>query len=395
MTHINKNVCIKNTSYKKFGRYYWPGTLEDCNTVLEVAFVFPDILTLFDTYDFSEKLCEKTKNWSLGDLTCSALAYKFDGNQLNFVNWRRILSLLLNDEVTNQILFFLQKNVFHEVSNKNEVLLGAEQILETVVFLQISKNSLVNFLSFLRMDSKDSEKLALHTFNTENFDSILRVLKSKEIILLSPLEILSVKISRVLKKLNVHFVKISPLFFGLIFSIFLLYSFFTQIPFQSNNSFASLSNIFKNKSRGEITLPRSTQNDISSAGGYSSSALVLRKPMPVLPYTSFLPPKPPLPFFKNLTEYKEKTAKVRAFPKDLIVPFGHLDEKTLTERLLTEKAIITVGKKSKISRLQNHENLISQLNPENKELTLYYNILPYDIAKETSKQLSVRFKNLP
>lgn len=140
---------------------------------------------MLERYEFSETLLQKTKTWDLGNLVCSALAYRFDRKILNFLEWGEIAALLLNDVISRKLFVFLRKNKFFEVLNKNELIFGTKYMLRRSLFFGVSQNSIMNFLSFLKVDYVTSKKLAVLTLKSNNFDAILSFKKNEERVLLT------------------------------------------------------------------------------------------------------------------------------------------------------------------------------------------------------------------
>lgn len=158
MDQINKKspVCILNSQYARKGKYGWPGSKDECLQVLENAYLFNEINNLFSVYEFPSGIQTKTKDWSFHHLICSALAFKFHGKFLNFLDWGTIYCFLLNDAISDEILLFLEENTFNDAFSQDlrPALYGALYLLPVNFLLHISEKSIKNFLSFLRIDLK-------------------------------------------------------------------------------------------------------------------------------------------------------------------------------------------------------------------------------------------------
>lgn len=78
-----------NPIFQKEGQKGWPTGVDDSQVVLRLGYYYSATSNLLERSDFSSKLKQKVKGWSLSDLVCSALWFTFEKKQLSTYSWLR------------------------------------------------------------------------------------------------------------------------------------------------------------------------------------------------------------------------------------------------------------------------------------------------------------------
>jgi len=139
---------------------------------------------LLNDSEISSKLQKDLSSWNLDEIMVAAIFCKYQGELLNFADWTRFISILLNPSVSDSLFSLLKQNQFNEVQQKKEVLFGAQYLFQYNAVL-LEEKCLKNFFDFLRIDDKTSNSLISSTLLKNDVIDILNFLKNEDSILLT------------------------------------------------------------------------------------------------------------------------------------------------------------------------------------------------------------------
>ena len=180
---IKQNFILnQNTLFSKEGPFYWPSTFNEATLFLEQVPFSKSKDILLERISFSNDFSEKTKNWDFVTTANSAL-YFFLEEKINerILNEESIFNrydcyiiflLLLNPALSKQTITFVEN--LYKIPQKIKVSGGLYLFRNYFLFdvIEISPNSLDNFLEFLNIDSFSKNYLVKKTFKEKSFQMI-------------------------------------------------------------------------------------------------------------------------------------------------------------------------------------------------------------------------------
>ena len=96
---------------------------------------------LVEDYRFSSEARDQFSNLTLCQILKSALAFRYDNNEIYIGDWVTILLIFFNPIVTNCLFMFLTENNFNENVNKKEITSGAKYVFKSMVVLFFEEKS--------------------------------------------------------------------------------------------------------------------------------------------------------------------------------------------------------------------------------------------------------------
>ena len=178
------HVIVHKKSFKKFNIKKWPGSKYEGELCLNNLCYLTDKEEIFPDDRVSLKLQKKISDWSLTEMMFSTLAFNYQGQILSFLDWAKLLHLLLHPLLSFSLSSFLKENQFNEVEQRNEVIFRARHLFEIYIILYLNEKSLKNLFDFLRIDLSISSTLISKTLLKDNFIDILKFLEEESCIIL-------------------------------------------------------------------------------------------------------------------------------------------------------------------------------------------------------------------
>ena len=176
-----KNVIAKcNPIFRKEGQKGWPTGVDDSQLVLRFGYYYLETSDLLERSDFSSKLKEKVKGWSLSDLVCSALWFNFEKKQLSTYSWSIFFTFLMHWSCTDNVLFFLEFSFIDKILLREEIINGAFFALKNTRFFHVDINCLKNILIFLEIENNIIDEVILDITTQQNWKVIIEFLKENQ-----------------------------------------------------------------------------------------------------------------------------------------------------------------------------------------------------------------------
>ena len=129
-----------NPIFQKEGQKGWPTGVDDSQLVLRLGYYYSETSDLLERSDFSSKLKEKMKGWSLSDLVCSALWFTFEKKQLSTYSWSIFFTFLMHCSCTDSVLFFLEFSFIDKILLREDIINGVFFTLENTSFFHVDIN---------------------------------------------------------------------------------------------------------------------------------------------------------------------------------------------------------------------------------------------------------------
>jgi hypothetical protein len=129
-----------NPIFQKEGQKGWPTGVDDSQLVLRLGYYYSETSDLLERSDFSSKLKEKVKGWSLSDLVCSALWFTFEKKQLSTYSWSIFFTFLMHCSCTDSVLFFLEFSFIDKILLREDIINGVFFTLENTSFFHVDIN---------------------------------------------------------------------------------------------------------------------------------------------------------------------------------------------------------------------------------------------------------------
>ena len=177
------------SSFEKNGPFAWPGTLEECSDLLQVAHFYPSKDPLIRSVDFSPNVLQKLKGWSFLELSCSLFFFYFQNviNQskqsetfvLNSEIWITASNYILNAKLSSGFTKFIKELGIGKLSKNDVIIPGLIYSLTYARFKKqslCSKTSLENLLSFVDIGEKEKNKLIEKVFAQQNAKQLIKFL---------------------------------------------------------------------------------------------------------------------------------------------------------------------------------------------------------------------------
>lgn len=177
--------------------FLWPGSFELCVMMLEVLpfcdsieqllkTVFLRNINIFRNDENSIRFLVQFKKYKYSDLATSVIFHYLKSKYkersfLDYIDWEKVLSGLLNPAVTDSVFFFFEKfNILQfllETKTEKNFISGVIFYYKPT-FTIIDKNSkeITNLLKFLKVDQSSINSLVTKSYNDQNLDHLKKFL---------------------------------------------------------------------------------------------------------------------------------------------------------------------------------------------------------------------------
>lgn len=180
-----KNYTIPNTLYSKNQKLRWAESYIQAIELLRIIPHFKSSESLFEIFDIDEFPLAIIKNWTLDNVSKSALFFYLENlfsdkkiiqaNLMSVYEWKVISSLIINSEISNSILNFINELDLVKISQNKIIIAGSCQSIERVYDFEkriFSEIGLQNLLYFLKVDLDSSNLLIKQAFKNKNLENI-------------------------------------------------------------------------------------------------------------------------------------------------------------------------------------------------------------------------------
>lgn len=188
-----KNYTIPSTLYSENKNLRWAGSFNQAIELLYIIPHFKNSVSLFEIFTVDESQLAIIKNWTLEDVSKSALFFYLENlfihkkiiqaDLMSVYEWQVISSLIINSEISNSILNFIKKLDLVKISQNKIIVSGSYQSIERVYNFEkriFSEIGLQNLLSFLKVDFASRNLLIDQTFKNKNLENIAAFLFTYE-----------------------------------------------------------------------------------------------------------------------------------------------------------------------------------------------------------------------
>lgn len=188
-----KNYTIPSTLYSENKNLRWAGSFNQAIELLYIIPHFKNSVSLFEIFTVDESQLAIIKNWTLEDVSKSALFFYLENlfihkkiiqaDLMSVYEWQVISSLIINSEISNSILNFIKKLNLVKISQNKIIVSGSYQSIERVYNFEkriFSEIGLQNLLSFLKVDFASRNLLIDQTFKNKNLENIAAFLFTYE-----------------------------------------------------------------------------------------------------------------------------------------------------------------------------------------------------------------------
>jgi len=188
-----KNYTIPSTLYSENKNLRWAGSFNQAIELLYIIPHFKNSVSLFEIFTVDESQLAIIKNWTLEDVSKSALFFYLENlfihkkiiqaDLMSVYEWQVISSLIINSEISNSILNFIKKLNLVKISQKKIIVSGSYQSIERVYNFEkriFSEIGLQNLLSFLKVDFESRNLLIEQAFKNKNLENIAAFLFTYE-----------------------------------------------------------------------------------------------------------------------------------------------------------------------------------------------------------------------
>lgn len=182
MTQKNK-LQLTESRYLKNGTHFWQGNFEQALLVLRHGYRYNSIYELFEAFEFSTESLFFLRSWSFGEVICSTFSRCYNNKVSNSLNWDSIFLLLLaskNEEASNTLFLFLEKNIVLAQISKQIIAVSASQALRGETFLNVKEKKLLNFLNFLQISEKSKQNIINTCIKTNELAPLFDFLRNPE-----------------------------------------------------------------------------------------------------------------------------------------------------------------------------------------------------------------------
>lgn len=172
---MNKNEKIKkyklptNSLYNEKGSFRWPGIYKSAFYFLSTILNFDSLEHYYKDNNFTDEVINHLQNWTLKEITKSALFYYLDiriqerrnieADSIVIHDWRIITFLFLHSDLTDELFKFVDYLDLLDFSSEKIKILGAFQ---TVKALSIPNKPLSNPIGLLSLFSQLDLLVLLH-----------------------------------------------------------------------------------------------------------------------------------------------------------------------------------------------------------------------------------------
>lgn len=180
-----KNYTLPKTLYSENKNLRWPGSFTDAIELLCIIPSFKNSLLLFEIFTIDQSKLAILKNWTLEDVSKSALFFYLENlfidrkiiqtNLMSVYEWQVISSLIINSKLSASILKFIDELDLVKISQNKIIISGSCQSIEKIYNFEkriFSKTGLQNLLSFLKIDIESSNFLIEEAFKNKNLENI-------------------------------------------------------------------------------------------------------------------------------------------------------------------------------------------------------------------------------
>lgn len=180
-----KNYTIPNTLYSENQKFRWAGSYTQAIELLRIIPHFKSSESLFEIFDIDQFPLAIIESWTLDNVTKSALFFYLENlfsdkkiiqaNLMSVYEWKIISSLLINSEISNSILNFINELDLVKISQNKIIISGSCQSIERVYNFEkkiFNKIGLQNLLSFLKIDLDSRDLLIEQAFKNKNLENI-------------------------------------------------------------------------------------------------------------------------------------------------------------------------------------------------------------------------------
>lgn len=188
-----KNYTIPSTLYSQNKNLRWAGSFNQAIELLYIIPHFKNSVSLFEIFTVDESQLAIIKNWTLEDVSKSALFFYLENlfihkkiiqaDLMSVYEWQVISSLIINSEISNSILNFIKKLNLVKISQNKIIVSGSYQSIERVYNFEkriFSEIGLQNLLSFLKVDFESRNLLIEQAFKNKNLENIAAFLFTYE-----------------------------------------------------------------------------------------------------------------------------------------------------------------------------------------------------------------------
>jgi hypothetical protein len=188
-----KNYTIPSTLYSENKNLRWAGSFNQAIELLYIIPHFKNSVSLFEIFTVDESQLAIIKNWTLEDVSKSALFFYLENlfihkkiiqaDLMSVYEWQVISSLIINSEISNSILNFIKKLNLVKISQNKIIVSGSYQSIERVYNFEkriFSEIGLQNLLSFLKVDFESRNLLIEQAFKNKNLENIAAFLFTYE-----------------------------------------------------------------------------------------------------------------------------------------------------------------------------------------------------------------------
>jgi len=188
-----KNYTIPSTLYSENKNLRWAGSFNQAIELLYIIPHFKNSVSLFEIFTVDESQLAIIKNWTLEDVSKSALFFYLENlfihkkiiqaDLMSVYEWQVISSLIINSEISNSILNFIKKLDLVKISQNKIIVSGSYQSIERVYNFEkriFSEIGLQNLLSFLKVDFESRKLLIEQACKNKNLENIAAFLFTYE-----------------------------------------------------------------------------------------------------------------------------------------------------------------------------------------------------------------------
>ena len=189
---MNKNEKVKkyklptNSPYNEKGAFRWPGNYNSAFYFLSNIPKFNSLEDYYKHNNFTDEVMDDLQDWTLTDVTKSALFYYLDikiqerqkiGADLIVIHdWRIITFLLLQLNLTEELLKFVDYLDLLDFSSEKMKISGAFQTVEALSILNKPLSNpmgLRKLLNFLKVDLPSIDFLVNQAIKENNYNQIV------------------------------------------------------------------------------------------------------------------------------------------------------------------------------------------------------------------------------
>lgn len=159
----------RNSLYNEKGSFRWPGIYKSAFYFLSTILNFDSLEHYYKDNNFTDEVINHLQNWTLKEITKSALFYYLDiriqerinieADSIVIHDWRIITFLFLHSDLTDELFKFVDYLDLLDFSSEKIKILGAFQ---TVKALSIPNKPLSNPIGLLSLFSQLDLLVLLH-----------------------------------------------------------------------------------------------------------------------------------------------------------------------------------------------------------------------------------------